>query len=710
MRARTASGSTSRSSDFLWPENVSDDTVSCELDADSLEASLPLPSAASLPPMLTTVTTTTAPTASQHVIPQAAPATVARASSTRASASIASMETPPQPPARAVEAPPDLNARVAPDESLPYVAPDLPTRSFKTLQRFYKQGVLCDVILRTDTREISCHRLVLACISPYFHAMFTSNLRESVETVVEIHELNSDALQAIVDYAYSSQIRLSPLSIQPLLHAASVLQIDNLEFACCQYIKDKILAHHNCLGIWHFAVAHGLHGLSDAVQRFILRNWPAIVANGGDEFLNIDPMVLEQLLDSSKLCVESEIQVYECVLKWLSVGGRSSDQRLVARLLSKIRLPLLPSCYLRNTVLYDFYDNIDCRNLIDQAKDYQLWRASLLSGEAPISSDRFEPRKSYAGILFCIGGRDTSGGPCASIEFYSVLDDRWFRGVDMKTRRRHVAACSVAGKVYAVGGCEQDNRHLCSCEMFTPSLNQWRPLAPMRTPRRGLGVCALNIEHGPIYAVGGLDDINFFNTVERYDIMNNSWTSVAPMLTPRGGVAVVAVQGTMYAFGGNVGQTSLSTCEKYDPHLDRWTYIAPMKHRRAGAAAVVGLVDKYIYVFGGFDNNVPLKSAELYDLERDEWTQVSPMCVARGGVGGASLANRVYAVGGHDGIKYLDSVEVYDPIQNTWSFAHQICKKRAGAGVTHCTGSLFQLIHKNKHLNAELNAELDNIC
>lgn len=40
------------------------------------------------------------------------------------------------------------------------------------------------------------------------------------------------------------------------------------------------------------------------------------------------------------------------------------------------------------------------------------------------------------------------------------------------------------------------------------------------------------------------------------------------------------------------------------------------------------------------------------------------MCVARGGVGGASLANRVYAVGGHDGTKYLDSVEIYDPIQN----------------------------------------------
>lgn len=67
-------------------------------------------------------------------------------------------------------------------------------------------------------------------------------------------------------------------------------------------------------GIWHFAAAHGLHGLSEAVKRFILRNWPAIVTCGGDEFLNLDAIVLEQLLESSKLCVESEIQVMQKIV------------------------------------------------------------------------------------------------------------------------------------------------------------------------------------------------------------------------------------------------------------------------------------------------------------------------------------------------------------------------------------------------------------
>lgn len=58
-------------------------------------------------------------------------------------------------------------------------------------------------------------------------------------------------------------------------------------------------------------MAHGLHGLAEAIKRFILRNWPAIVNSDGDEFFNLDPLVLEQLLESSKLCVENEIQVRE---------------------------------------------------------------------------------------------------------------------------------------------------------------------------------------------------------------------------------------------------------------------------------------------------------------------------------------------------------------------------------------------------------------
>src|SRR6218665_2051713 len=55
--------------------------------------------------------------------------------------------------------------------------------------------------------------------------------------------------------------------------------------------------------------------------------------------------------------------------------------------------------------------------------------------------------------------------------------------------------------------------------------------------RRGIALAYLN---GPIYAVGGLDDMACFNTVERYDPESDSWSMVQPLNFSRGGVAVVA--------------------------------------------------------------------------------------------------------------------------------------------------------------------------
>ena len=57
---------------------------------------------------------------------------------------------------------------------------------------------------------------------------------------------------------------------------------------------------------------------------------------------------------------------------------------------------------------------------------------------------------------------------------------------------------------------------------------------------RGLAVASLGV-HGPIYALGGLDDNTCYSTVERYDAESNSWSQVQDMNFPRGGVAVASI-------------------------------------------------------------------------------------------------------------------------------------------------------------------------
>ena len=63
---------------------------------------------------------------------------------------------------------------------------------------------------------------------------------------------------------------------------------------------------------------------------------------------------------------------------------------------------------------------------------------------------------------------------------------------------------------------------------------------------------------------GGLDDVNCYRTVERYDPQLDEWTEVASLKSPRGGVGVATLGKYLYVAGGNDGSTSLQTVERYN--------------------------------------------------------------------------------------------------------------------------------------------------
>lgn len=65
-----------------------------------------------------------------------------------------------------------------------------------------------------------------------------------------------------------------------------------------------------------------------------------------------------------------------------------------------------------------------------------------------------------------------------------------------------------------------------------------------------------------VFIPGGLDDVNCYRTVERYDPQLDEWTEVANLKSPRGGVGVCTLRKFLYAAGGNDGSTSLQTVEK----------------------------------------------------------------------------------------------------------------------------------------------------
>lgn len=545
--------------------------------------------------------------------------------------------------------------------------------SFRMLYDFYQKGQLCDVEICVGAKSVNCHRVVLACCSRYFRAMFLCEMMESRRSSVRIQDIDESALIDLIKFAYTSKIVLTVENVQSLLYASSIVQMDHVSNACCTFMKTH-LHPSNCIGIRTFAEQHGHDTLVACADDFIHNNFMDVVTC--DEFVMMTVEHLYTLLASTDLNVTNEVVVYEAVIRWVKHDPESRRTHL-AHLIGKVKLPMLPVTFLVTTVCSEelLKTDMTCRDYLDEAQSYQLSLACVLPDVQ--LSDRVLPRKSCAGVLFCVGGRGASGDPFSSIECFDLRNDRWFPVTDMSTKRRHVGVVSANRKLYAVGG-HDGNEHLHSAEMFDPCANSWKSIAPMHSYRRGIALAYLE---GPIYAVGGLDDTKCFKTVERYDPELNSWSHVQQMQMPRGGVAVVALKGYIYAVGGNDGAVSLESCERYDPHLDKWTYVAPMNQRRAGAG--VTELHGQLYAVGGFDESSPLNSVERFDPATNTWTPVCKMLSSRGGVGVATLAGKIYAAGGHDGNDYLSSVETYNPITDSWTFVAGVSICRAGAGICH---------------------------
>ncbi|XP_026365551.2 kelch-like protein 8 isoform X1 [Ursus maritimus] len=544
-----------------------------------------------------------------------------------------------------------------------------------SLLRFYENGELCDVTLKVGSKLISCHKLVLACVIPYFRAMFLSEMAEAKQTLIEIRDFDGDAIEDLVKFVYSSRLTLTVDNVQPLLYAACILQVELVARACCEYMK---LHFHpsNCLAVRAFAESHNRIDLMDMADQYACEHFTEVVEC--EDFVSVSPQHLHKLLSSSDLNIENEKQVYSAAIKWL-LANPQHHSKWLDETLAQVRLPLLPVDFLMGVVAKEqiVKQNLKCRDLLDEARNYHLHLSSRAVPDFEYSI-RTTPRKQTAGVLFCVGGRGGSGDPFRSIECYSINKNSWFFGPEMNSRRRHVGVISVEGKVYAVGG-HDGNEHLGSMEMFDPLTNKWMMKASMNTKRRGIALASLG---GPIYAIGGLDDNTCFNDVERYDIESDQWSTVAPMNSPRGGVGSVALINHVYAVGGNDGVASLSSVERYDPHLDKWIEVKEMGQRRAGNG--VSELHGCLYVVGGFDDNSPLSSVERYDPRNNKWDYVAALTTPRGGVGIATVMGKIFAVGGHNGNAYLNTVEAFDPVLNRWELVGSVSHCRAGAGVAVC--------------------------
>ena len=75
-------------------------------------------------------------------------------------------------------------------------------------------------------------RVLLAAVSPYFRAMFTSGLVESRLTEIRLEEVTSSVMETVIQFVYTGEAGLSLDTAEDLFVAANLLQVMPLQELC----------------------------------------------------------------------------------------------------------------------------------------------------------------------------------------------------------------------------------------------------------------------------------------------------------------------------------------------------------------------------------------------------------------------------------------------------------------------------------------------
>ncbi|XP_074179769.1 kelch-like protein 4 [Rhinolophus sinicus] len=541
------------------------------------------------------------------------------------------------------------------------------------MENYLKEKQLCDVLLIAGHLRIPAHRLVLSAVSDYFAAMFTNDVLEAKQEEVKMEGVDPNALNSLVQYAYTGVLQLKEDTIENLLSAACLLQLTQVIEVCSNFLI-KQLHPSNCLGIRSFGDAQGCTELLSVAHKYTMEHFIEVIKN--QEFLMLPANEISELLCSDDINVPDEETIFHALMQWVGHDVQARQQDL-AMLLSYIRLPLLPPqllADLENSSM--FTGDLECQKLLIEAMKYHL----LPERRPMMQSPRTKPRKSTVGALYAVGGMDALKGT-TTIEKYDLRTNSWLHIGTMSGRRLQFGVAVIDNKLYVVGG-RDGLKTLNTVECFNPVGKMWTVMPPMSTHRHGLGVATLE---GPMYAVGGHDGWSYLNTVERWDPEGRQWNYVASMSTPRSTVGVVALNNKLYAIGGRDGSSCLKSMEYFDPHTNKWSLCAPMSKRRGGVG--VATYNGFLYVVGGHDapasNHCSRLSdcVERYDPKNDSWSTVAPLSVPRDAVAVCALGDKLFVVGGYDGHAYLNTVESYDAQKDEWKQEVPVNMGRAGACV-----------------------------
>ena len=510
-----------------------------------------------------------------------------------------------------------------------------------------KEGLFNDVIVKAGKQNFHGNRMILSCFSPFFQTMFQSKMKESYEGLVEIKDFDPNAVQLLLEYIYTRNIKIDSTNALMVLAAADFMQLRKVKDVCLEFLKSQISTE-NCLDTIHAFTLYKPDAIPNEVYQFFSEHLGEIAQT--DDFKELSEKEMLSLFQKQNRPWIKETSRFKAFNVWVK-HAEETRKSAFSSLFHTINLYKLAFEFLEDVVATDplVRDQTDClKSVITvMAQNFKTAREqscnhiicvggnSLGSVDKLHSSNLFDdsakdipvlPHRVYyhcsvrsRNYLFCIGGTVSKELQDATNLVVRInLNDpfrKWEDMVPMKDKRCFFGVTVFQRNLLVAGGCDT-SKHLSSVELFEVESHSWRYLANLNCGRSGNAlVSCINC----VYAIGGWGP-DCLSSVECLTDLNQKWIEVKPMNTSRNCLAAVELNGFIYAIGGYSSKVE-KTVERYDPIKNSWTYVCDMNIERYRHAACV--FHGKICVTGGTNAKEEIVTqTECYDPITDIWTLV----------------------------------------------------------------------------------------
>lgn len=600
---------------------------------------------------------------------------------------------------------------------------DILMRRLSTLRR---NKEFCDVVLyASDEREIFCHKVVLAALSPRFYELFvgangqttpasaalssaktngklatffpngssvnkkeelngdvpgrhasevnsSTNSMAGVEhqrlSYYEFRDVDYESLNAIVTFAYTGKLEITNDRVAQLYKAACLLRVQTCVKACAEYLL-KMLNMKNCIGLRKCANRTSDLLLGNEIDLFILKHFSEIVCES-NEFTSLPCIQINVFLslDDKSSKFKRDAKLGEKVLEWLQRETITLPEHV------EFRMELLTS---RPYMLYVDSESFlhDCNDLDDNSS----------VGSCDLIQDYKKQNRLYAKkSKVLIGGPiigsahvngTLAGSPSQSSSIIGVATQLLPNGPNSFYNDRLYSSASTESVCSLVSDNEE-----CEWKLIAMSKNSENYYIMLAIVKRKLAAVSIRINDTPFYKPGAKDRLALLlaKSQENLSVTNNEL--LATMNDQRCNVGAVYHDGQLIVCGGNNRGECLKSVESFNIVTNKWSTLSPMLKERGRFGACV--CDEKLYVVGGSDGSMDLSTVESYDPQANSWVKLSSSNITEPKSNNmvASVDGHVYNLGGFDGQAARRTCERYDPKTDQWEQVASMAVGRYQAG------------------------------